>query len=184
MTRTVARWRAVARWRGGVEILLQHLGRRSLEVRCRLSRRNGELGIVFARNYGSATIEAIVPHSAAHADGSLRVGDVLCQVNTQHVFTPEGAARQLRGAQDTVTLKAFRIVEGAEGQGAASTCSSPALSCTEAAVPTGDTPAASPTLGPQAGHAALQAARHEQQHPHQQQRVHRGRPEGHSCAPS
>ena len=30
----------------------------SLEVRCRLSRRLGELGIILATNYGSATIES------------------------------------------------------------------------------------------------------------------------------
>ena len=37
----------------------------SVEVRCRLSRRLGELGIILATNYGSATIESIEPASAA-----------------------------------------------------------------------------------------------------------------------
>ena len=75
-------------WAGDESELDLLLGRLdgTYDVECVLDKRHGELGLLLSTRHGSAAVQDVVPGSAAERDGTLRQGDVVCEVNGRVVL--------------------------------------------------------------------------------------------------
>ena len=80
-------------WAGDESELDLLLGRLdgTYDVECVLDKRHGELGLLLSTRHGSAAVQDVVPGSAAERDGTLRQGDVVCEVNGRVVLSCEAA---------------------------------------------------------------------------------------------
>ena len=76
-------------WAGDESELDLLLGRLdgTYDVECVLDKRHGELGLLLSTRHGSAAVQDVVPGSAAERDGTLRQGDVVCEVNGRVVLS-------------------------------------------------------------------------------------------------
>ena len=97
-------------WAGDESELDLLLGRLdgTYDVECVLDKRHGELGLLLSTRHGSAAVQDVVPGSAAERDGTLRQGDVVCEVNGRVVLSCEAAVMRMRQAEGRVRIVARR----------------------------------------------------------------------------